>query len=293
MWHYCETGAGRPLILLHGIGMSHSAWDAVIPRLPPTRRVIAFDIAGFGSTPPLPAGTAPTIVNLVDGLEQSLQEMGIRVPVDMAGTSLGGGMALEAARRGLARTVVAISPIGLWERRPAPHVPYVFASLRFTATTIPRALKALLWNPLLRECALAVPMSVGSRRMPLGDAYRSVDDLAASTAFEDTFECTRAPFFGRDISVPVTVAFGHRDWILTRGSRHRDRLPTAATWIEKDRWGHVPMWADPAGVTQLILDGTRHPLADGLPLERSHRDTSRTSAIVDERECVRAVPGVR
>jgi pimeloyl-ACP methyl ester carboxylesterase len=106
-------------------------------------------------------------------------------------------------------------------------------------------------------------MSVGSWRMPARDAYRSVDDLGAATAFEETFECTRAPFFGRGITVPATVAFGHRDWILTKGSRRRDRLPPAAAWIEKDRWGHVPMWADPAGVAQLILDGTRRPRTIG------------------------------
>jgi pimeloyl-ACP methyl ester carboxylesterase len=263
MWYCCEVGSGPPLILLHGIGMSHAAWNAVIPRLRPLRRVIAFDIAGFGATPPLATGTSPTIGNLVDGLAKSLQEMGIDAPVDIAGNSLGGAMALEAARRGLARTVVAISPIGLWERHPAPHVAYVFSSLRFTATTIPGVLKAMLWNPLLRELALAVPMSVGSRRMPAREALRSMDDLAASTAFEDTFESTRAPFFGAEIAVPVTVAFGRRDWILTKGSRRRDRLPLAAAWIEKDRWGHVPMWADPVGVALLILDGTRH--APGLP----------------------------
>lgn len=271
MWHYCERGAGPPLILLHGIGMSHAAWNAVIPRLALTRRVIAFDIAGFGATPPLPSGTRPTIGHLVDGLEHSLKEMGIDVPVDMAGNSLGGALALEAARRGLARAVVAISPIGLWERHPAPHVAYVFSALRFTATTAPGVLKALLWNPWLRELALAVPMSTGLWRMPAREAFRGVDDLAAATAFEDTFENTRTPFFGTDIAVPVTVAFGRRDWILTKGSRRRQRLPSDTVWIDKNRWGHVPMWADPAGVTQLILDGTRQqphnsPRTISLPL---------------------------
>jgi hypothetical protein len=29
LWHYTEKGSGRPLILLHGIGMSHAAWNAV------------------------------------------------------------------------------------------------------------------------------------------------------------------------------------------------------------------------------------------------------------------------
>ena len=108
--------------------MSHAAWSAVTPYLRPTRRVIAFDTAGFGSTPPLPAGTPPTVHNLVDGLDRSLREIGIEVPVDIAGNSLGGSMALEAARRGIARSVVAISPAGLWKERGAPHVKYVFGS---------------------------------------------------------------------------------------------------------------------------------------------------------------------
>src|SRR4051794_19430476 len=38
-WHYREEGAGRPLVLLHGIGMSHLAWRPVIPHLRVTRRV--------------------------------------------------------------------------------------------------------------------------------------------------------------------------------------------------------------------------------------------------------------
>jgi pimeloyl-ACP methyl ester carboxylesterase len=63
---------------LHGIGMSHAAWQAVTPLLR-TTRVIAFDIAGFGLTPPLPEGTLPTIPNLVDGLERSLDEMGFHM----------------------------------------------------------------------------------------------------------------------------------------------------------------------------------------------------------------------
>jgi pimeloyl-ACP methyl ester carboxylesterase len=257
VWHYRETGSGKSLILLHGIGMSHAVWNAVIPHLAATRRTIAFDIAGFGSTPPLPRGTPPTIANLVDGLGQSLRAIGIDRPVDFAGNSLGGAMALEAARRGMASGAVAISPLGLWLRHPAPHVKHVFSRLRFLATHCPGVLKATLRSPLLRELALAVPMSVGSRRMPAHEAFRGVDDLAASTAFEETFENTRAPFFGTTIAVPVTVAFGHRDWILPTGSRRRDRLPVETTWVEPERWGHVPMWVDPVGVSKLILEGTR------------------------------------
>jgi len=257
VWHYVDAGAGPPSILLHGIGMSHAAWNAVTPSLSATRRVIAFDIAGFGWTPPLPDGTPPTMAHLVDGLERSIGELGLEVPVDIGGNSLGGGLALEAARRGLARSVVAISPIGLWKEHPPRHVKYVFGGLRWMVTTVPGLAKATVRVPLLRELALAVPLSAGSRRMPVSDALHALEDLAASPAFEATFEQTRFPFSGRDIAVPVTVAFGDRDWILTKGARHRGELPVHTRWVEKHGWGHVPMWVDPLGVSQLILEGTR------------------------------------
>jgi pimeloyl-ACP methyl ester carboxylesterase len=256
VWRYSESGSGRPLILLHGIGMSHAAWNAVTPYLRPARRVIAFDIAGFGSTPPLPGGMLPTIANLVDGLDRSIHQLGIEFPTDIAGNSLGGAMALEAARRGIARSVVAISPIGLWKRHPAPHVKYVFGGLRFAAKHFPGLMEATVQVSLLRELALAVPLSVGSRRMPACDAMRAVDDLAGARAFEKTFDSTRSSFLGRDIAVPVTVAFGDRDWILPRGSQRRGGLPTHTRWVKKRGWGHVPMWIDPVGVSQLILGGT-------------------------------------
>ena len=256
MWHYVDAGAGPSLILLHGIGMSHAAWNPVMGYLSQTRRVIAFDIAGFGSTPPLPQGTPPSVPNLVDGLDRSVRALGLQLPIDIAGNSLGGYMALEAAKRGMARSVVAISPAGLWKTNPPPHVKTLFACLRSSAKHFPNVLKTLLRNPAMRELAFAVPLSVGSRRMTADDATRVIDDLTATAAFEETFEQTRSPFSGRDITTPVTVAFGTRDWVLPGPSRCRSGLPPHARWIDVGGWGHVPMWADPIGVSQLILEST-------------------------------------
>jgi pimeloyl-ACP methyl ester carboxylesterase len=257
LWHFRESGSGPPLVLLHGLGMSHAAWNAVIPHLSPTRRVIAFDIAGFGSTPPLPEGIAPTITNLAAALDRSIRELGLEPPIDIAGNSLGGTLALEAAKTGLVRRVVAISPAGLWKVHDSLHVKYVFGGLRLLAVHFPGLMKATLERPWLRELALAVPISVGSRRMPAGDALRAVDDLAGATAFEATFAHTRAPFSGAGISVPVTVAFGACDWILPPRSQHGDGLPDETRWHKPSGWGHVPMWVHPEGVARLILEGTR------------------------------------
>lgn len=256
MWHYRETGIGPPLVLLHGIGMSHRVWDLVTPYLQSTRRAIAFDIAGFGQTPAVSTGTPPTIQNLVEALGNALRATGIHEPVDIAGNSLGGCLALEAARCGLARSAIAISPIGLWCDGPPFHVKYVFGMLRWLAVHCPALLEATMRRASLRELALAVPMSVGSRRMPPDDAVRSVRDLRSATAFEETFEHTRAPFFGRDISVPITVVFGDHDWILTTSARLRDALPAHTRWLTMSGWGHVPMWVDPTGVARLIRDSS-------------------------------------
>ena len=237
--------------------MSHMAWNAATPYLSASRNVIAFDIPGFGLTPPLPASTPPTISNLVDALERSIARMNIALPADFAGNSLGGCMALEAARRGIARSVVAISPSGLWNKQPPRHVGWVFSTLRFSVKMFPRLVKRAVQVATLRELALAVPISVGSRHMPVSDALRAIDDLAAARAFEETFNNTRAPFSGNEITVPVIVAFGDRDWILTKHCRQKTALPPHIRWITKRCWGHVPMWADPVGVAQLILEGTR------------------------------------
>ena len=47
LWHYRAQGSGPTLVLLHGIGMSHAAWNPVMPYLASMRRVITFDIAGL------------------------------------------------------------------------------------------------------------------------------------------------------------------------------------------------------------------------------------------------------
>ena len=244
--------------------MSRATWRAVIPFLSRTRRVIAFDVAGFGDTPAVASSVAPTVSHLAELLTKTFDELSLREPVDIAGNSLGGAIALECAKLGRARSVVAISPIGLWRQAPPFHVRYVFATLWSGANACPAMLKLAMRTGLLRELMLALPISAGSRRMPASEAANAIDDLRRSTAFLETFEATRAPFTGGSaIDVPVVVAFGTRDWLLPRWSRVREQLPAHTRWLEPKGWGHVPLWIDPGGVAALILDGMSPAAAAG------------------------------
>ena len=91
--HY--TGAGRPVVLVHGWGMSCRVWDTVLPALLDAgHEVVSFDHRGCGSSDKdVPdtsiAAIAADVVALVDHL-------GLDHPV-LNGWSLGGAVVAEAA----------------------------------------------------------------------------------------------------------------------------------------------------------------------------------------------------
>lgn len=51
--NFVRRGAGKPLLLIHGLGGSRRSWQTIIDRLATERDVIAVDLPGFGATPPL------------------------------------------------------------------------------------------------------------------------------------------------------------------------------------------------------------------------------------------------
>lgn len=257
-WHFIGQGSGRPLVLLHGFGMTSNCWKRVLPLLARERRVLAFDIAGFGRTPPLPDGAPHTPEALVEGLRQSLQELGIETPVDVAGNSMGGFLMLAAAKTGLVRKGVGISPGGLWTQGhwPMPHIQAPFLLSRKFVRTFPRLTRFALGFAPARGLILAVPVSVKSWRMPAEDAIACAEDFAHSPAFEEIFNSDAHFTGGETITVPITIAFGTRDWLLGDKARLRHELPAHTHWLAPAGWGHVPMWDDPEGVTRLILDST-------------------------------------
>jgi len=47
---FVEAGIGTPLLLLHGLGQSSTAWRRVMPGLAARHRTIALDLPGFGES---------------------------------------------------------------------------------------------------------------------------------------------------------------------------------------------------------------------------------------------------
>lgn len=243
-------------MLLHGLGMSHAAWAPVIDTLAAQRRVLAFDVAGFGLSPRLPDGAAPTLDALAAQLAHELAALGIHTPVDVAGNSMGGGMALALAEMGMARSVAALSPAGLWPDEGPWHTEPFLKGLHFALGRARPATEWLLGFAAARSALLSVPISVRGHRIPAAVARRQVRELVQAQGFMPTLKAIGPLRDPQSISVPVSVAFGRLDLLLTRRARRRDRLPPHARWSRPAGWGHVPMWDDPGGVAKWILDAT-------------------------------------
>jgi pimeloyl-ACP methyl ester carboxylesterase len=77
---HTRTGAGAPLVLLHGMGSSRRAWDPVIPALAGHFDVIAIDLPGFGDSGPLPPEVEPRPAALAAAVAGLLDDLGITTP---------------------------------------------------------------------------------------------------------------------------------------------------------------------------------------------------------------------
>jgi pimeloyl-ACP methyl ester carboxylesterase len=251
-------GSGPPLVLVHGLGLSWRSWQPVLDTLGVRHEVVAIDLPGFGDSPPLPFGAAPTPTRLADAVELELDRLGLDAPA-LVGNSLGGWVALELARRGRAARAVVISPSGLESPPERAFVIALNEQMRL------RARFGALLGQWLTAPALARVLLFGSLRsrpwrLSPEAAAHDLHDFGLSPGFQSTLSstvATRAPMWLGEIRVPVRVAYGTLDLML--GAFTAPRFAAAipgAELIPLPGVGHVPMVDDPELVARTILDFT-------------------------------------
>lgn len=251
---YDRRGAGEPLVLLHGIGSRWQIWSRVLPRLAEHHEIWAVDLPGFGASPPLAEGRRADIDGLSGSIVAFLDEHGLDRP-HFAGHSTGGGVALDLAARGAARSATAVAPIGFWSARERAWCQASLRASRRLLGVIGPALPALVASPAGRTLLFGQNFARPWRIEPR-EALDSIAAFAGAAAFDETlsaFAGWLAPIGAADVA-PVTVAWGDRDLLLLprQARRARLRLPRARH-VTLRGCGHAAMVDDPEAVADVVL----------------------------------------
>ncbi len=254
-----RSGSGEPLVLLHGFLGAWHHWRAVLGELVARYEVIAPTLPGHDGGPPYPIASPVALTTATDSLERLLEELGLGT-AHVVGNSMGGALALELAKRGRARSVVALAPAGGWTEGDgeARRVRRLFArQLRITRLAGPR-LATVMRSAAGRRLGFRDIMRRGELVAP-ADAL----DLAASslrcTITDRVLDLLRADrdVVLRDldrIACPVLLASPQFDRVFPverHAPRLRREIPGVESLILKG-CGHVPMWDDSRLVVQTI-----------------------------------------
>jgi pimeloyl-ACP methyl ester carboxylesterase len=250
---YTRLGAGTPLVLLHGIGSARQAFDPVLPALAERFDVIAIDLPGFGESEPLPAQVEPHPAVLAASIAGLLDELGIARP-DVVGNSLGGWVALELAAVRPVASLTLLSPAGLWRDRTPLYNRISLRVSRWFSAHATGLLSRLMSYRAARVLVLGQTHGQPARISP-EYARMAIRALGTCPGFDATMRATsRGYLAGTPFDAPVTLAFGSRDRLLLRQSRHLDELPPVTRVRTLPGCGHVPMADDPRAVVALISE---------------------------------------
>ncbi len=253
--HTTIEGKGKSLLLIHGIGSTGATWAGIAPLLAQDRRVIAIDLPGHGQTQADPDSC--TFEGLAAGLERFLVEQDL-AGVDMVGSSLGGRLVLEMARRGRAGAVVALDPGGFWMGWERTYLQMTLLA----SVTMLRGLGAAR-GPIAHNVATRSMLMVQLSAKPWaldGDmVQRELDSYARTETFSPLVnDLTVAPMQegpAADSTRAMTIGWGRHDRLCwpVQARRALAAFPDARLhWFENS--GHFPLWDEPEETVRIIRE---------------------------------------
>jgi 4,5:9,10-diseco-3-hydroxy-5,9,17-trioxoandrosta-1(10),2-diene-4-oate hydrolase len=255
--HYLETGAGPPIVLLHGAGGGAANWYRLIPPLSAHFRVLVPDLPGYGLSDAIEPG--PLLGHQVAGVIANwLSAIGVG-RTHVMGTSFGGLVALRLPAHFDVDRVICVDSVGL-----SKHISFLLR---------------LATLPLVAPWVVA-PSRIGTRvmlrhvltssRLPREHENALVDYLYASARGADRRMLARAfaQFAGPDgqrevlseaeltlLRERLLVIWGERDTFLPvtdvvqacalAGCKAVRMIPRA---------GHSPNWEQPEQLLKEIRD---------------------------------------
>ena len=245
-----DAGQGPVLFLIHGLSASHDIWEHVIDEFAGRYRVVAPDLPGHGESA---KPDAPYTVDFYAGVLRSLaRELGIDEAI-VAGTSLGGKIALELAcwYPRFVRALVLSAPAGEYARGLRPFGKAIQALSRpaVMRVALERALEQSFFERsrvghLTRRRILNARLEAPD----FADFVRAVARSVGGVLAADTQPLDR-------ITQPVLALWGREDRIvpLHRSTMLARAIPHARLRIV-DRCGHIAMLEQPGEFNRHVAE---------------------------------------
>lgn len=251
-----RIGAGRPLLMVHGLGGSMRSWDTIAAPLSLSRELILIDMPGHGGSPPVPG--RQTIAAFADALTEFIESEGLGA-VDLVGSSVGGRLVLELSRRGVGGDCVALDPGGFWQGWETRFFQTTIgASIRFVRGLQP--VMPFLSRHAATRTLLLAQLSARPWALAPEVVLTEMRTFAATRVFDDmVHELASGPLQAGTASTPgrVTIGWGRQDRLLLprQARRAQAAFPKAQLhWF--DRCGHFPHWDQPEETVRTILQAT-------------------------------------
>jgi pimeloyl-ACP methyl ester carboxylesterase len=244
--HYRDEGRGAPVVLLHGTGSSLHTWDAwTAALLASGRRVVRFDLPGFGLTGPHPHSDY-RITAYVEFVDHMLTRLGID-RFALGGNSLGGDIAWRYATAHPTRVSALVlvdaagHPIG-GSRPLAFRIGRMPVVRTLMAHLDPRWLVARTVRQSYGDPARVTPALVERyRELLLRAGNRAAFGARTAVAYEDHTAELAA------LKLPVLIVWGARDRLIPVENAHKFAAEIAGAELRiYDELGHVPMEEDGA-----------------------------------------------
>lgn len=236
-----------PIVLLHGTSASLHTWEGWVEVLKAQRRVIRFDLPGFGLTGPSPDENY-SIENYVRFVTAMLDKLGVRHCV-LGGNSFGGYVAWATA-------------LALPER--VDKLILVDAGgYAFAATSPPLGFRIAQWPVLNRLFETTLPRGLvdSSVRAVYGDPNKVTPELVDryyEIALREGNRRALAQRFAQahpgelanripELKLPTLILWGGRDGLIpTEAAARFHRDISGSKLVMFDDLGHVPHEEDPA-----------------------------------------------
>jgi 3-oxoadipate enol-lactonase len=244
--YYQETGAGYPLLMLHGLGSSGDDWWYQLPAFPPHFRMVLPNLRGHKHSSALRGPIS--IYALTADVAQVLDALQIE-RAHVLGLSLGGAVAQLLAIHFPAKVNRLILVNTFAHLRPtSPREAYVLARRVFATRFLPPGLTAqVVARDLFPRPEQAALRNEVLNRVGVNDAasYRYLVD--AIRRFDSRNQLDR-------IAAPTLLISGDRDAIVPRGCQQQ-----LARRIRKVQWhivrdsGHATPVDQPEEFNRVVL----------------------------------------